>query len=152
MELLYKGEKFMEMFQREIKIIFVNHEDFSCIEVIVFGVRLGNKTAKLYLNSSALVPKINGILFKSLFDEKRINAKKLHLPFESGFDMKKIALSMITIMLVNALTITPSVFIYEFDLSIELNGECGLRENNDVEYSVKPPGLVMFNVNLDLFK
>jgi hypothetical protein len=144
MEVLYKGEKYFDQYRKKIEILLVNHEDFSCIEIIVLGIRLLNRPARLYLNSSNLISKMNGVDFETSITEKRRVAQKLKLPFIYGFEMKKTALNMITTMLVDGLNIAPSIFISEFDLCFELDGQSYLEEDNDFEYAVKPRELIPF--------
>jgi hypothetical protein len=151
MEVVYRGEKFYSQFEKKVKILIVNHEAFSCIEVIVLGVRLGNKAARLYLNSCVMVHIINGKNLKSTFCERLKNETKNNQPFISGFEMKKIALNMITTMLVDGLAIVPSIFVTEFDLCFDLNAS---KENNDIEHAVikQPRGLVSFKLLQSLTK
>jgi hypothetical protein len=146
-EVIYKGVKFFEKYQKTIEFIIVNHEDFSCIEVIVLGVRLGNKAARLYLNSAILITKVDLEQFNSTLEVKQGFASKQNILFSPGFEMKKIALNMITTMLVDGLKISPSVFVNEFDLFFQINNFSSTKRNNgnyDFEFELKPSELIPF--------
>jgi hypothetical protein len=149
-EIIYKGEKFFEKYQKKIEILLVNHEEFSCIEVIVHGVRVENKSARLYLSSAALVTVTNVEHFNRTLAVKHQSAQRLNLPFNPDFEMKKLALSMITTVLIEGLNIIPSVFMSEFDLCFELNGRHYVEDNNSFEFAVKPRYLAPFTVDYSL--
>jgi hypothetical protein len=148
-ELIYSGAKKFEKFQKKIDILLVNHEGLSCIEMIVLGIRSGSKISRLYLNSAALVTMINIEHFNHTLDMKQNSAQKLNILYNPGLEMKKLALSIITTVLVECLRIVPSVYVSEFDLCFELNGRRSyLEENIGFEFAIKPHGLIPFPVAL----
>jgi hypothetical protein len=153
-EVIYNGEKFFEKYQKKIEIMLINHEGFSCIEAIVHGIRIGYKTTRVYFNSAALVTVMNVEQFNLTLDVKQKAAEKLNLPYSPGYEMKKLALNVISTVLIKGLKIIPSIFVSEFDLCFELNIQehCVERNNNlPFEYDVIPFGLVPFAVTPPVF-
>ncbi len=140
-EVIYKGEKFFERYEKKVDILLVNHEGYSCIEVIVHGISADNKTTRLYLNSVAL------IFILGDEDYSAQGQSKIPLSHVLGCsEIKKVNMSMIGSFLVEGLQILPSIFISEFDLCFELNGQCYVMDDdNFFEFAVKPRGLVPFN-------
>jgi hypothetical protein len=142
--------KFFEKYQKKIEFIIVNHEDFSCIEVIVLGVRLGNKATRLYLNSAILITKVDVEQFNVTLEIKQNSASRQNILFVPGFEMKKIALNMITTMLVDGIKITSSVFAGEFDVFFQMkqfdfNSAIRSTNNNiEFEFEIKPKTLIPF--------
>jgi hypothetical protein len=145
-ELIYKGAKFFEKYEKKVEILLINHEGCSCIEVIVHGVKVGNIPSRLYLNSTILVTMMNVEQFNRTLDVKQKAANKLGLPFDSSYEMKKLALNILSTLLVEGLRIIPSIFLSEFDLCFELNGQSYMEDNNVIEYAVMPQDLVPFVV------
>ncbi len=145
-EVIFKGEKFFERYEKNVDILLVNHEEYSCIEVIVHGISAENKTTRLYLNSVALI--------YILSDEDYTAQGKSNIPFSDILgcsDIKTVNMSMLGSFLVEGLRILPSIFISEFDLCFELNGQCYvMNDDNFFEFAVKPRGLVPFNMSSSL--
>ncbi len=146
-EVIFKGEKFFAKYHKKIEILMVNHEEFSCIEMIVIGVKKEALDTRLYLKSAVLVTMLNIEHFNCTLAIKLKSAKRLKVPFDPGFEMKKAALNTIVTMLVKGLDIIPSVFASEFDLCFEINGHHYLEGNIAFEFAVKPLNLVPFLVS-----
>jgi hypothetical protein len=159
MEVFEKQEKiFKEFDNKKVEIVIVNHERFSCLEIIVLGVRSGNKPVRMYLNSRKLAEKINAKQFNEFVKEKEIEAKRQHKSFHvtSHAQENKITMNLIVKLIISRLQIIPSTDFKEFDIFFELGENelpiipidlnSSLEVRVDFEYDEKPDGLIPYTV------
>jgi hypothetical protein len=155
MEIASRTVKFFEKYQKKVEILIVHHEDFSCLEVIVLGMKLGNKASRRYLNSCLLVPKIDINQFNSTLIIKQSSAVRQNKPFDSKIEMKKIATNMILAYVINSLQVVPSIEDNEFEFYFKPNlndnaiinlNSCEFYARLDYEFEKKPRGLKPFDV------
>jgi hypothetical protein len=117
---VYKGAKYFKNYQKKIEIIIVNHEEvFSCIELIVLGVRNGNKAKRLYLDAEVLLMKVDITQFNKTFEIKQNASIRQSKYFDEDLQMKLVAWNMITAMIMNQLQISPSSISGVFELYFE---------------------------------
>lgn len=156
-EIVYKGEKFFKKYQKKVEIIIVNHDEFSCLELIVLGIRPGNKAKRVYLDSSLLVTKIDVDQFNSTFEIKQNASIRQKKQFNDDLEMKNIVLNMIITMLIGRLEIVPSIDMAYFDLFFQpsandktiINSEKGttFTARLDFEFPNKPNGLKSYKMS-----
>jgi hypothetical protein len=154
-EVVYKGEKIFENYEKKVKVFILNHEELHCIELIVLGVSFGNKAVRMYLNSAVLVTKVDLRQFNTTLEIKRDAANRLRKPFDAPWEMKRIVLNMLAVMLIDRLQIIPSVFVNEFDVYFEPQDDDVIITNImrdtfqprlDFEFERKPVEVTPFKV------
>ncbi len=115
-EVVFKGEKVFENYEKRVKFLIVNHEEFGCIEVIVLGLSSRNHNFRIYLNFDLLFSKIDRDQFNTTFKIMQDAAGRRKRLFLPEVEVKMIGLNMISATLVNRLQIVPSTKFNEFDL------------------------------------
>jgi hypothetical protein len=150
-EILFSCSKSFRKYNKKVEIMIVNHTEFRCVELIVHGVRLGNKATRLYLNAEVLMAKIDANLFSVTFEIKYEAAKRQNRSFRVELELKRTAWNMIVASLIERLQIVPSVFKGEFDIYFEPtkqdlttmapDSQRHLNARSDFEFNKKPINL-----------
>ncbi len=147
-----KTTKFFAEYLKTIEILIVNHDSFNCIEMIVLGVLDKNKPIRMYLDSLILLNKLDIKLFNASFDIKQKCESREN--FDVEHEMKELAFTMISSLLINRVRIAPIHTEVEYEVYFEPNySDCGnikidsfgnLVTQLDFELSNKPQGLIPY--------
>src|SRR5688500_13093700 len=63
-EIVFKGTKKVEQFNKKLDILLVKHETYGCLELIVLGVKKDNQAQRIYLDLGILTAEVDLSLFR----------------------------------------------------------------------------------------
>jgi hypothetical protein len=70
-EVHYEGQKSFWKTRTNLEILIVSYPQFLCLEIITYDAEKGIEPERIYVSSTALVPKINQEELKTKVDEKK---------------------------------------------------------------------------------
>jgi hypothetical protein len=150
-EIIFDGSKYFQQFNVEIDILFINHTEYLCIEVIA---QLGETAVRKYLDMKVLISTLDMTAINESFGIKQNIALLQRVKFEAGKVMRDLATTMVVRTLTERIDLTPMMDdiyfkTYPDDLTIVPLDNSGVRLA--FELLIMPVGVQPYNVTRFVF-
>jgi type II secretory ATPase GspE/PulE/Tfp pilus assembly ATPase PilB-like protein len=154
---VFEGLKYFENYQKKLDVSIINHTEFLCLEVIVFGNGRGSKRniSRMYVDAELLLTKIDLRMFNDTLFIRQNSMRRLKQTVESSTLNKSISMNMMVNILISRLLIYDANNSGSYEIYFQHYendyGELKYREDGavyaelDFQFDSAPDGLVPYS-------